>query len=144
LQNLREYAVKYGAEGTATLVDNALAAIEAGNVSQIIATMTAVKEAATPLATSILTQMIEEAKNYEGLAEDVTAAQAVLAGGNYISMIITAKALYAKLTAISTGISTAKAAADKDVWYDMNGRKLQGKPTVKGVYMKNNMKVVVK
>ena len=144
LQNLRGYAVKYGQDGTATLVDNALAAIEAGNVAQIIATMTAVKEAATPLATSILTQMIEEAKNYEGLAEDVTAAQAVLAGGNYISMIITAKALYAKLTAISTGISTAKAAADKDVWYDMNGRKLQGKPTVKGVYMKNNMKVVVK
>jgi hypothetical protein len=147
LQNLKGYAVKYGAEDAAsliTLIDNALAAIEAGNVSQIIATMTAVKEAATPLATSILTQMIEEAKNYEGLAEDVTAAQAVLAGGNYISMIITAKALYAKLTAISTGISTAKAAADKDVWYDMNGRKLQGKPTVKGVYMKNNMKVVVK
>jgi len=147
LQNLKGYAVKYGAEDAAsliTLIDNALAAIEAGNVSQIIATMTAVKEAATPLATSILTQMIEEAKKYEGLAEDVTAAQAVLAGGNYISMIITAKALYAKLTAITTGISTAKAAADKDVWYDMNGRKLQGKPTVKGVYMKNNMKVVVK
>ena len=102
LQNLKGYAVKYGAEDAAsliTLIDNALAAIEAGNVSQIIAAMTAVKEAATPLAISILTQMIEDAKNYEELAEDVTAAQAALEGGNYITMIITAKALYAKLTA---------------------------------------------
>ena len=206
LQNLRGYAVKYGQDGTATLVDNALAAIEAGNVAQIIATMTAVKEAATPLATSILTQIIGYAQSYDGFADDVTAAQAVLEGGNYITMITTAKALYDKLiaaandyvasakaiptdgkvgvddlnaailaaeqalaalnsdfgainTAIAnlvaavqafeeankgTGISTVKAATDKDVWYDMNGRKLQGKPTVKGMYLKNGRKVVVK
>ena len=206
LQNLRGYAVKYGQDGTATLVDNALAAIEAGNVAQIIATMTAVKEAATPLATSILTQIIGYAQSYDGFADDVTAAQAALEGGNYITMITTAKALYDKLiaaandyvasakaiptegkvgvddlnaailaaeqalaalnsdfgainTAIAnlvaavqafeeankgTGISTVKAATDKDVWYDMNGRKLQGKPTVKGMYLKNGRKVVVK
>jgi len=99
LQNLHEYAVKYGAEDAVDKVDAALAAIEAGNVSQIIAAMTAVKETATPLAASILTQMIGYAQNYQALAEDVTAAQAALAGGNYITMIITAKALYAKLTA---------------------------------------------
>ena len=206
LQNLKGYAVKYGATDAATLVDNALAAIEAGNVSQIIATMTAVKEAATPLATGILTQIIGYAQSYDGFADDVTAAQAVLSGGNYITMITTAKALYDKLiaaannyvasvkaiptegkvgvdelntairaaeqalaaqdadfsainTAIAnlvaavkafeeankgTGISTVKAAADKDVWYDMNGRKLQDKPTVKGMYLMNGRKVVVK
>jgi len=99
LQNLKGYAVKYGAEEAAALVDSALVAIEAGNVSQIITTMTAVKEAATPLATSILTQMIENAMNYNELADDVTAAQAALQGGNYIAMIITAKDLYAKLIA---------------------------------------------
>ena len=99
LQNLKGYAVKYGAEDAVAKVDAALAAIEAGNVSQIIATMTAVKEAATPLATSILTQMIADAQNHGGLEEDVTAAQAALEGGNYITMIIAAKALYAKLNA---------------------------------------------
>ena len=30
------------------------------------------------------------------------------------------------------------------VWYDLNGRKLQGKPSQKGVYIKNGKKVVVK
>ena len=29
------------------------------------------------------------------------------------------------------------------VWYDLNGRKLQGKPSLKGVYIKNGKKVVV-
>ena len=102
LQNLKEYAVKYGAGDAVDKVDAALAAIQAGNVSQIIATMTAVKAAATPLAASILTQMIGYAQNYQALADDVTAAQAALDGGNYITMIITAKALYAKLTAAAT------------------------------------------
>jgi hypothetical protein len=110
LQNLRAYAVKYGAEGTATLVDNALAAIEAGNVSQIIATMTAVKEAATPLASRILQQIIGYAQSYTSFADDVTEAQAVLRGGNYITMITTAKALYAKLIAAATDyVASAKA-----------------------------------
>ena len=97
LQNLRGYAVKYGAADAVDKVDAALAAIEAGNVAQMIATMTAVKEAATPLATAILTQMVGYAQNYAGFADDVTAAQAALNGGNYITMITTAKALYAKL-----------------------------------------------
>jgi hypothetical protein len=29
-------------------------------------------------------------------------------------------------------------------WYDLNGRKLQGKPTKKGLYIVNGRKVVVK
>ena len=43
-----------------------------------------------------------------------------------------------------TGISTVKAAADKDVWYDLNGRRLLGEPTMKGVFIKNGKKVVIK
>lgn len=146
LQNLKGYAEKYGAEDAAsliTLVDNALAAIEAGNVAQIIATMTAVKEAATPLATSILTQMIEKAQSYTGFEEDITEAQAALESGNYITMITAAKALYAKLQAVITGVGSMKAAFEKDVWYDLNGHKLNGKPTKKGVYFINGKKVVI-
>ena len=43
-----------------------------------------------------------------------------------------------------TGISTVKAAADKDVWYDLNGRRLLGEPAMKGVFIKNGKKVVIK
>ena len=144
LQNLKEYAVKYGADDAATLIDAALEAIESGNVSQIIATMTAVKEAATPLATAILTQMIEKAQSYTGFEEDITEAQAALESGNYITMITAAKALYAKLQAVVTGVGSMKAAFEKDVWYDLNGHKLNGKPTKKGVYFINGKKVVMK
>jgi len=31
-----------------------------------------------------------------------------------------------------------------DNWFDMNGRRLQGKPTRKGVYLLNGRKVVIK
>jgi hypothetical protein len=31
-----------------------------------------------------------------------------------------------------------------DAWFDMNGRRLKGKPTVKGIYMNNGRKVVIK
>jgi hypothetical protein len=29
------------------------------------------------------------------------------------------------------------------VWYDLNGRKLNGKPAQKGIYIKNGKKIVV-
>ena len=32
----------------------------------------------------------------------------------------------------------------EDVWYDLNGRKLDGKPTQKGVYIYKGKKVVIK
>ena len=31
-----------------------------------------------------------------------------------------------------------------DEWYDLQGRKLEGKPTQKGIYINNGKKVVVK
>ena len=33
---------------------------------------------------------------------------------------------------------------DNDGWYDLNGRRLQGKPSQKGVYIKNGKKIVIK
>ena len=31
-----------------------------------------------------------------------------------------------------------------DSWFDLNGRRLQGKPTQKGVYIKNGKKLILK
>jgi len=31
-----------------------------------------------------------------------------------------------------------------DVWYDLSGRKLRGKPTAKGIYINSGRKVVLK
>jgi hypothetical protein len=44
----------------------------------------------------------------------------------------------------STGIETVNAQSDADVWYTLNGHKLAGKPTQKGVYIHNNKKVIIK
>jgi len=51
--------------------------------------------------------MIEDAQNYQELAEDVTAAQTALESGNYITMIIAAKALYTKMTDYTSYIVNA-------------------------------------
>ena len=45
----------------------------------------------------------------------------------------------------TTGIDASLVNSEEvnSVWYDLNGRKLQGKPSLKGVYIKNGKKVVV-
>lgn len=46
-----------------------------------------------------------------------------------------------------TGIEEVRCKMEEgrsDVWYDLNGRRLQGEPTQKGVYIKNGRKQVVK
>ena len=35
-------------------------------------------------------------------------------------------------------------AKDSDEWYDLNGRKLAGKPSMKGIYVNGGRKVTVK
>ena len=46
---------------------------------------------------------------------------------------------------IATGISEQlERSASSDRWYDLNGRKLSGKPTQKGLYINNGQKEVVK
>ena len=107
LGNLREYAEKYGTAETVALVDNALAAVAAGNVPEIIATMAAVKDAATPLATGVLTQLIGYADTYNINAD---AAKEALQGGNYIAMIGAARTLFANLiSAAQAYVDSAKA-----------------------------------
>ncbi|MDE6002649.1 MAG: hypothetical protein K2G76_04055, partial [Prevotella sp.] len=45
----------------------------------------------------------------------------------------------------TTGISSiGHDTFETDVWYDIQGRKLQGRPTQKGVYIQNGRKVIVK
>jgi hypothetical protein len=34
--------------------------------------------------------------------------------------------------------------AGNDMWYDMNGRILQGKPTAKGIYIYKDKKIIIK
>jgi hypothetical protein len=44
----------------------------------------------------------------------------------------------------STGINSAKVANGHSQWFDLSGRRLMGKPSVKGVYVKDGKKVIVK
>ena len=41
-------------------------------------------------------------------------------------------------------ITADKSAAGGDGWYDLNGRRINGQPTAKGVYIQNGKKVVIK
>jgi hypothetical protein len=47
---------------------------------------------------------------------------------------------------METGIETMSDVRGQmsDVWYDLNGRRLEMKPATKGVYINNGCKVVVK
>ena len=46
----------------------------------------------------------------------------------------------------TTGINESLVNSEEvnSVWYDLNGRRLQGKPSQKGVYIKNGKKIVIK
>jgi hypothetical protein len=44
----------------------------------------------------------------------------------------------------STSISEVAKDATDDVWYDLNGRKLNGKPTKEGLYIQKGKKLYVK
>ena len=39
-------------------------------------------------------------------------------------------------------LSTGEVTFDPNVWYDLNGRRLDGKPTQKGIYINGGHKVV--
>jgi len=67
----------------------------------------------------------------------------VVDGTNYTYATKTAQ--YTLTVSAATGINTVNAAANEDgEWYDLSGRKLQGKPAQKGVFIQNGKKVVVK
>ena len=62
---------------------------------------------------------------------------------NY-DVLTAAEEEYSRLEAITTGIGSVKAGSEAGVWYDLNGKRLSGKPTQKGLYIKNGKKVVFK
>ena len=41
-------------------------------------------------------------------------------------------------------LSTGEVTFDSNAWYDLNGRRLAGKPTTKGIYINGGHKVVIK
>ena len=44
-----------------------------------------------------------------------------------------------------TGISTVRdSLPEGGDWYTLDGRKLDGKPTVKGLYIRNGQKIIIK
>lgn len=47
-------------------------------------------------------------------------------------------------TGLSEELIVNSEEGDSDVWYDMSGRRLQGKPTRKGLYIRNGKKTVIK
>ena len=44
----------------------------------------------------------------------------------------------------TTGIATMNVRELDNKWYTLDGRQLQGQPTVKGLYIQNGKKVMVK
>jgi hypothetical protein len=44
----------------------------------------------------------------------------------------------------TTGITTTNYTNKTDAWYDLQGRRLSGKPTARGIYINNGKKVVIK
>jgi uncharacterized protein YjdB len=77
------------------------------------------------------------------LAPGKTVITATVADGkNYTYAVITAQ--YTLEVDTTVGIQGVQADEDGDTWYDMNGRRLQGKPVRKGMYLRNGKKVVIK
>ena len=76
---------------------------------------------------------------------DATITATVTDGMNYTYTTKTAR-YTVTVTADPSGINTVAADGDDTdaTWYDLNGRRLAGKPAKKGIYVKNGKKVVVK
>lgn len=74
----------------------------------------------------------------------LTDAQKALVSEETLKLLTDAEAEYARLEAITTGIGSVQAVNKVDVWYDLSGQRLNGKPTTKGIYFRNGRKVVVK
>ena len=73
----------------------------------------------------------------------VTKAQADDAKATLAAAVKKAQTDVTVITGIKT-VKTTKAASANDVWYDMIGNRLPGKPHTKGIYIKNGRKVVIR
>ena len=94
-----------------------------------------IKDNYADIAATLL-EAIDEAKGVQG--DENASQQAVNDAVDALK-----GAIQAAKDAIATGIAAIQMDA-KSVWYDLNGRKLQGKPTRKGLYIVNGRTVVVK
>ena len=73
----------------------------------------------------------------------LTEAQKALVPAEKLAKLTDAEA--AGATKEPTGIDeTAADAVESNIWYDLNGRRLNGKPTKSGIYINNHQKVYVK
>jgi hypothetical protein len=72
--------------------------------------------------------------------DDATQVEVDAALAEMEKALAKAKADVETATAIA-GVKAAK--ADGEVWYDLKGNRLEGKPTKPGVYIMNGKKIVV-
>ena len=49
-----------------------------------------------------------------------------------------------EVTAIGSLQTTGEVTPDGDAWYTIDGRRMEGKPATKGIYINNNSKVIIK
>ena len=75
---------------------------------------------------------------------DATITATVTDGTNYSYTAKTARYTVSVTEDPITGIDTMTGASESDVWYDLDGRRLPGRPTKKGVYLRNGRKTVVR
>lgn len=80
----------------------------------------------------------------EGEDVKVPAGKAVL----YLHQAASSPSYSSVIQLVNTGeitnINGVERDADESDWYDMSGRKLNGRPTKKGVYIQNNKKIVIR
>ena len=83
--------------------------------------------------------------SYIGTSAPAPARGVTRAAGDGLPQSITVRLVSrgGETTAIGT-LDTQTGELSFDGWYDMNGRKLDGKPTKKGLYINNGHKVVIK
>lgn len=83
--------------------------------------------------------------SYIGTSAPAPARGVTRAAGDGLPQTITVRLVSrgGETTAIGT-LDTQTGELSFDGWYDMNGRKLDGKPTKKGLYINNGHKVVIK
>ena len=94
--------------------------------------------------TTTLKNAIDAANNTLSNANS-TKAEVNAANNALAAAVQKAKSDIATITGIKN-VRTAKsrAASANDVWYDMIGNRLPGKPHSKGIYIKNGKKVVIR
>ena len=82
----------------------------------------------------------------DGAAFNPTKAGTLAAGKSYLSLAVTAgvKSVAISFEDLATGVRTLRYVDDGADWYDLTGKKLEGRPTQHGIYIRNGKKVTLK